>query len=144
MLLKEKDNYMYFSTRNGVGTKLFNYNISIEEVFSKVCSIHIQVKACYASCRNCSKSKDNSDSENHNCLYCKNNYYPFTETGTNCYDKEKVNEAHRDWYFDETNKFFDLCNSACKTCYGPTEENCSSCPLDETGNQLFLFIIIIY
>ena len=139
VLLKERNNYMYFSTRSGVGSKIFKYNISIAEVFSKVCNVYIVVKSCYTSCRNCSKSKDNSDSENHNCLFCKNNYFPFTETGTNCYNKEEVNTTHQDWYFDETKKFFDLCNSACKTCYGPTEENCSSCPFDEFGNQLFLF-----
>lgn len=56
----------------------------------------------------------NSDKINHNCMCCNDNCFPFTESGTNGYDKTDINNNHLNWYFNETNKFFDLCNSALK------------------------------
>ena len=129
---------MYFTTRNRPSTKIFNYTISIEEVFSKTCKIFLEIKKCYSSCRNCTKSIDNSNEENHNCMFCSDNFYHF-QNETNCYSLSDVEVIHPDWYLDEEKNIFDLCDPTCKTCVGPTDANCSSCPLDSNGNQLYLY-----
>ena len=136
-LLKSEENILYISSISyGIGKKQFNYNISIEEGFSTVCNINVEIKSCYISCKNCSLSEDDSDNENHNCLSCKDNYYPFSKKETNCYAKE---DANLDWYFDEDKNIFDICNSECKTCYGPNNDNCLSCPLNNDNNPLYLY-----
>ena len=144
VLLSGEENHMYFISNGlAIGSNKFYYNISITELFAKTCSIDLVVKACYSSCLSCSKSAQNSNEESHNCIGCKENYYPFRENGTNCYTKDQVTNYPTEWYFDENKNVFEPCNYLCKTCSGPTEENCLSCPLLEE-NQLYLFTVINY
>ena len=88
---------------------------------------------CYPSCENCSLGAKYSSNQNHNCLKCKANYYPFTNIEYNCYNKEE-GKIHQDLYFNITLEKFDLCNKAFLTCFGPSENNCLSCPTE--GNNI--------
>ena len=54
VLLNGEENNMYFISNGlSIGSKKFYYNISITELFSKICSIDLAVKACYTSCKSC-------------------------------------------------------------------------------------------
>ena len=108
-----------------------------QETYSAICEINITVVQCYHSCKNCSLSIRSSGEDNHNCLDCKENYFPFSRNRNNCYN-ETEGRSHTDWYFDNVNRIFDECNGACLTCSGPTENNCLSCPSEE-GNILYLY-----
>ena len=113
-----------------------NYEIILEETFSKYCTAKINILECYTSCKVCSKSKDESDNENHNCIKgeCNINYYQAPDIETNCWT---TYEAKSNWYLDyEQNKFF-YCNEDCPTCDGPTNENCLSCKADTELKYLY-------
>ena len=73
---------------------------------------------CYDSCAECSKERDSSSSDEHNCLEdkCKSGYYPSPLKVTNCV---KLEEKEINWYLDSETKRFALCNEACKSCNGP-------------------------
>jgi hypothetical protein len=89
-LLTNGDNYLYIiSTRNSKKTGTLKYEVSIEETYSSICTIRVENKACYSSCRSCSSSSENADSFNHYCIGCKDGYYPFLEDGINCYLKRR-------------------------------------------------------
>ena len=140
MQLENDENYINFTSKTTSTTsKLFKYNVSISETYSNLCTMRIYYKPCYSSCKSCSVDLDNSDSENHNCVGCKEGYYPFIEKQTNCYSLEDAPSEHPDWYLDGDDSIFKKCNSACKTCNGPTEENCLSCPLDANNAPLYLY-----
>ena len=102
------------------------YNVSLITYWS-VCEIKLKNGSCYNSCENCSLGVINSSVDNHYCLACKNNYYPFSHNENNCYSKEEVRINHTNWYFNEDLGKFDLCNSSCSTCSGPSEKDCLSC-----------------
>ena len=140
MQLENDENYINFTSKTTSTTsKLFKINVSISETYSNLCTMRIYYKPCYSSCKSCSVDLDNSDSENHNCVGCKEGYYPFIEKQTNCYSLEDAPSEHPDWYLDGDDSIFKKCNSACKTCNGPTEENCLSCPLDANNAPLYLY-----
>ena len=61
----------------------------------------INIWLCYPSCENCTLGAKYSSNQNHNCLKCKVNYYPFTNIENNCYNKEE-GKIHQDWYFNKT------------------------------------------
>ena len=105
------------------------YNISIRETYSSSCEITLTINACYNSCKNCTKNATYSNYEEHNCIQCKDGFYPFLDNSTtiNCFTEEDVINNHSNWYFDKTNHFFAECNSNCETCYGPNSDNCLSC-----------------
>ena len=112
----------------------FYYSLSVEEssVYSTKCLISIKFeKNCYESCKECSVSKDYFTAENHNCLSCRDNYYKSPIKVTNCYSKE---EKREEWYFDEIEEVFGVCNIKCKTCFGPSENECLSCK-----DELYLY-----
>ena len=113
-----------------------NYEIILEETFTKSCTAKINILECYPSCKICSKSKDESDNENHNCIKgeCNFNYYQAADIETNCWN---TYEAKSNWYLDnEQNKFF-YCSDDCPTCDGPTNENCLSCKADTELKYLY-------
>ena len=113
-----------------------NYEIILEETFSKSCIAKINILECYPSCKICSKSKDESDNENHNCIIggCNINYYQAADIPTNCWN---TYEAKSNWYLDYSqNKFF-YCSEDCPTCDGPTNENCLSCKTDTELKYLY-------
>ena len=103
-----------------------NYFVSIEledgEIYPKQCQFNLQFKTCFNSCETCSVDYINSNTEEHNCLKCRDNYYKSPEKETNCY---LIEEKKTNWYFDYNNSMFGLCNEKCITCEGPF--NCSSC-----------------
>ena len=57
----------------------FIFNISIKETYSETCNINFIIKFSSDSCMNCSKSKANSTNEEHNCINCKDNFFPFSQ-----------------------------------------------------------------
>ena len=139
--LKNNENCLNFtSIRFSSREKTFYYNISVEETFSCLCTIIMQFKVCYSSCKSCSLSAEFADDENHYCIGCKDNNYPFLENRTNCYDIAYINENQKNWFFDSNRSVFDLCHTSCKTCFGPTEENCLSCP-SENDDSFFIYIM---
>ena len=107
-------------------TKTVNYIVSVEddEAYKMECQITLNFKACYHSCEKCSMGIKESNNEHHNCIKCKNNYYPTAENRSNCFSLEK---KKANWYFDSTKSKFELCNEQCDSCFGPTKYNCSSC-----------------
>ena len=107
---------------------IIEYLISIEETYDTICEININIiNNCYESCAICSVESSDSSKENHNCIKCKDNYFPFGENGTNCYTKEDVEYNCPGWYFNNETNFFDKCNDICNKCDGPTEYNCLKC-----------------
>ena len=86
ILEKDKSYIIYFNSTNDNSVNNFKipYKISIKETYSASCTIDLTILPCYDSCSRCSKDKDSSTSENHNCLenQCKSGYYhsPFSVT----------------------------------------------------------------
>ena len=129
-ILIEKDNtYIldFNSTNdNSVDNFQIDYRILIEETYSAKCSINLKILPCYDSCAECSKERDSSSSDEHNCLpfKCKSEYYPSPSIDTNCFKEE---EKEINWYLDSETKRFAICNEACKSCNGPNSNNCLTC-----------------
>ena len=105
-------------------TKTFSYIVSNEETYSKECQISLSFQACYYSCKTCSLDMSASNEGQHNCIECKENYYKSSINNENCYS---IEEKLINWYFDQTNSEFGICNEECRSCIGPTKFNCSSC-----------------
>ena len=104
------------------------YQISIEETYDSICEINLNIiNNCYDSCAICSVESSASSNDEHNCIKCKDNYFPFGENGTNCYTKKDVGINYPKWYFNNDTNFFDECHKNCKECSGPTEHNCLKC-----------------
>ena len=134
-----EDNYLFEFTSTDSESMYdleIKYEIILEETFSSECSVKINIVECYRSCKICSKSNDESNSLNHNCIsgQCNLNYYQDPDIETNCWD---IFEAKSNWYLDEQqNKFF-YCNEECPTCDGPTNEDCLSCKSDSDSKYLY-------
>ena len=129
--LKPEMDYFYFTSNNYNITNNYDivYNISIKETYSAVCKITLKINACYQSCKNCFENIDSSTDENHNCIDCKEeeNYFHYSEEENNCYNEEQIKQKFNHYYFDSQGRFFQKCNLACKTCNGPSENNCLTC-----------------
>ena len=123
--------YFYFTSNNYNITNNYDivYNISIKETYSAVCKITLKINACYQSCKNCFENIDSSTDENHNCIDCKEkeNYFHYSEEENNCYNEQEMKQKFNHYYFDSQGRLFQKCNLACKTCNGPSENNCLSC-----------------
>ena len=138
--LNVDENYLYFiSLTTRSLTKIIYYYISNLETYSNLGSITIEYKPCYSSCKGCTIDEESATDEEHYCIECKEGFYPFSEKVTNCYDKNVISNTHPDWYLDQNAGIFYKCNSKCKSCYGPSEDNCLTCPLDENNNILYLY-----
>ena len=107
-------------------TQIINYMVSVEdeEAYTKECQISLTFLACYHSCHNCSFDINYSNKLNHNCIYCKDNYYKSPINKTNCYS---IEEKEINWYLDSSNSEFGLCHDECRSCNGPYKYNCLSC-----------------
>ena len=77
---------------------IFYYYISTNEAFSNHCEIKITIFPCYNSCKYCSLSLSSSTSEKHNCINCREDYYPFSGIKSNCYTEDDVIENNYKWY----------------------------------------------
>ena len=113
-----------------------NYQIILEETFSSLCTVKINILECYHSCKICTKSKDESTIENHNCMVggCNNNYYQAPDIETNCWE---TYEAQSNWYLDYIQNRFFYCSEDCPRCDGPTNENCLACRSDSDLKYLY-------
>ena len=142
ILLEEGKSYIldYISTNDNIINNFqIPYKISIEETYSASCSINLTILPCYDSCSRCSKDKDSSSQENHNCIEdkCKTGYYPSPTTLTNCFKEE---EKESNWYLDYSTMRFGLCDQNCSTCYGPSSDNCLTCYPYSTKPELSYLI----
>ena len=137
-LLDINDNYLYIISEDGLKIKnhIINFNISIEETYSKTCQISFTVDTCYSYCKKCSQSSN--DKNNQYCTECKEDLFTFLEGGTNCYNKTEVEKEHPNWFFNDNKKIFEECDSLCKTCF-ISADNCTSCPPDDDNNLLYLY-----
>ena len=135
----DEEKIFYFKPNNSLVDEVsIIYNIS-QKTYSSICEIKLnilKISPCYHSCEICSVSEDKSSEVNHNCLVCKENYYPHLEEPNNCYNKEEASKYSR-WNFDDINKVLYSCILLCKTCSGPNENNCLSCYKD---NNPFIYL----
>ena len=129
ILLKDKDNIIYFISLDDkrINEHTMIYTISIEETFSTKCEMSLTVEPCYPSCRTC--EKESTSRTNQFCLECKESFY-FKENTQNCFTREEIVELYPNYYLDENFAIFCKCNRNCKTCFGPLEDNCLSCPYE--------------
>ena len=127
--LKYNDKKLHIEIKNIEENKKMDieYTISIEEKYSDLCTISFNFTPYYHSCRDCILSVLDSNIDNHNCISCNENYFPFKEKYLNCYSEVELKERNISFYFDDDTKIFIPCNPKCKTCYGPDENNCLSC-----------------
>ena len=135
ILIADGENYLYIISNDDREIRNYSiiFTISIEETYSKKCQISLTIEPCYSSCKRCSESIYNSNLDEHNCIDCKENYYPFENKKSNCYSKEEFANMHLYWYFDENENTLGICHSSCKQCYGPYENNCLSCFSNNTN-----------
>ena len=132
LILDEKVNLSFTSTTNKITDNFkIKYEISIEETYSSKCNIFLTIKPCYKSCKRCKWINNN-----HICTLCKEEegYYPFLQDNSNCYTIQEIVENHPNWYLNMIKKQFDECDLECRTCKGPTREDCLSC-----DNEKFLY-----
>ena len=115
---------------------IINYTLSIDndEAYTKKCQIkfNFPLPLCYDSCETCSIDIYSSNNTNHNCEKCKENYFPSPIIKSNCYTLE---EKEINWYFNSDKKEFGLCDEDCKSCSGPSKNECLSC-----YNNLYLYL----
>ena len=115
---------------------IINYTVSVaDEAYANQCQIlfnFLNISQCYHSCKTCSINIYGSNTSYHNCLECKDNYYPSPILKTNCYT---YNEKEINWYYESSNSSFALCNMECKSCSGPSNNECMSC---HNGSYLYL------
>ena len=115
------------------------YKIIIDETFSSECKIDLTILPCYKSCSRCTKDSSSSNPEDHNCIEdkCKPEYYKDPTKNTNCF---KISEKKTNWYFDDIEKKFGICNILCASCNGPLDNNCIGCySINDDPNHAFLF-----
>ena len=107
---------------------IINYTLSIDndETYTKQCQIkfNFPFALCYKSCDICSQDKYSTNNTNHNCEKCRENYYSSPIIKSNCYTLE---EKEINWYFNKSNLSFGLCDEDCKSCSGPSKNECLSC-----------------
>ena len=81
------------------------------------------IKKCNERCLSCSQSGTDLYS---NCIKCINDDYHFHPTINNhCIKKEELPGIN--YYLDNITNKYKKCNNACKTCYGPYNNNCILC-----------------
>ena len=137
--MKIRKNYLYIISKDNSNKKnyLISYTISIEETYSKTCQISLTIETCYQSCKKCSKGKSISNTNEHNCFECKQNYYPYENKRSNCFSKQEIAKIHPNYYFDENKKVFNLCHTNCKQCFGALKDNCLSCYSNKNLKYLY-------
>ena len=86
--------------------KFINYGIIIEG--NKECEFNIRV--CHERCSDC-YDKD-PDENHHQCIKCKNGFYPLENTN-NCLKKQEMDWSK--YYFNETEQMIKRCYKNCKS-----------------------------
>ena len=146
-LINNNDILDFIVTKEGISTNTYKYvkfKVSVEEemVYPNICDLELLFIACYYSCSKCNKDAINSTHKRHNCITCKENFYKSPDNNNNCFS---IDKKQKNWYFDEINNEFGLCNEACLcSCTGPTKSDCLECyeefdldiSLNEFKNQI--------
>ena len=92
--IKSEKEKLYFIYNSYEAKKNYDiiYNISIDETYSSTCKISLTINECYYSCKGCYYDINNSNSTNHNCINCKEeyNYFPYSEKLNNCYNEQEI------------------------------------------------------
>jgi len=136
----EKNILDFISTNENIVDNFeITYKIIIDETYSAECKIDLTILPCYRSCSRCTKDSSSSNSEDHNCIEdkCKEDYYKDPTKSTNCF---KISEKKTNWYFDDTENKFGICNILCASCNGPLDNNCISCySTDDDPNHAYLY-----
>ena len=126
--LIENNQILYIISTNdkSVNNFLITFNILINGDFhSENCNLKLTILPCYDSCSKCTKSKQESSSENHYCEEnkCKTGFYPSPSSLTNCYNETT---KENNWYLDTNSNRYALCDSTCASCSG-SSSYCLSC-----------------
>ena len=128
--LKPERDKLYFISNSYQITNNYDiiFDISIEETYSSTCKIILTINECYHSCKGCYNNIYESNHTNHNCITCKNGYFPYSgQLNTNCYNEQEMKDYFNHWYFNNNKNIFEKCHSVCKSCYGANIDNCLSC-----------------
>ena len=131
--LEQSDNKINYKFKNNKQRRQLKieYNISIDETYSNKCNIKITKDNCYHSCEECSLNETNSNITSHNCIKCKENYFPFPGYSSNCFNIEEMNDKNISYFFDNERSIFIESYPECQTCNGPNKNNCLIC-IDES------------
>ena len=124
-------NKLSFTSNNDnfINSFEFSYDISIQETYSTSCGIFLTIKECYPSCKGCFHDINAGTGDHHNCIQCKEGYFPSPIENTSCFTKEELEERFPGIYFNEETQLFSECHSDCKTCNGVNNDNCLSCDI---------------
>ena len=139
-LIKNNDLLDIIVTRKDKSIQLsetvpFKVSVEEESAYSITCNLQLVFLACYQSCSNCTEGARYSASVKHNCIECKENYYKSPDNNNNCFSKE---EKQINWYLDEANSKFGICNEKCScSCTGPLKSDCLKCTDEENVNNNF-------
>ena len=136
ILVSDYNKFGFISLNDETAKNLeINYLIIIKETFSSSCTVNLNILECYESCHTCTKSGEESTSENHNCNpnSCKEFYYSDPDKNTNCWNSY---EGKPNWYIDYENGRFKYCHELCAKCNGPTDSNCLECKSDSENKYL--------
>jgi len=141
LIEENNDNILdFFSTNeNGVDNFEITYKIILDETYSSECKIDLTILPCYRSCSRCTKDSSSSNPDDHNCIEnkCREDYYKDPTKNTNCF---KISEKKTNWYFDNIEMKFGICNILCVSCNGPLDNNCITCySIDDDPNHAFLY-----
>ena len=115
---------LFYLSQNIIINYMVYFGKDKDEFYSNQCQIKFILFLCYNSCEECSMDIYNSNETNHNCEKCINSYYPSPIIKSNCYS---LNEKEINWYLDSDREEFALCNEECKSCSGPSKNECLSC-----------------
>ena len=99
--MKPDKNSLYFKLNNFSGSKkiVIKYNISNEETYSDSCTMALIF---------CNEFCEINKSNTQNCIECKNNYFPFPEGISNCFDdkEEELNTKEEGSIKLETKSYY--------------------------------------
>ena len=115
------DNVTYFFKENDNSGKCFDDNtIGIGYYLDGIDKLY---KKCNGRCDTCNEGGSETNSS---CLTCNNNedFYFAQNYYHHCF---KSNELPANYYLDQEQNIFKLCNESCFSCDGPFYNNCTSC-----------------
>ena len=127
----ENKNQILLKANNHIKDLEIIYNLYYEDlalseeynkIYSTTCSLYIDI--CNDYCRNCYAFSD--DNSNNRCINClQPDFYPLIDDTSNCRNKSEI--PIEGYYFDEDNNIFIQCDTSCKYCIGPSQEECLKC-----------------
>ena len=110
------DNYVECKSNECINCTIndnFKYKCIAKDLLISNCYFDTnEYKKCHELCLKC---KGPSNDTSHNCIECKNDYYPTEDANGNCFQSK---ETVPGYYYDETKNIFMKCHPACKGCSG--------------------------